>query len=504
MRNILGDNNKNFNQLNNKIIKIQNSIESNTKISSTKSVSSSNTINSEYIRFIKNTNIWQAGANSSYSFYIDRVYGDRNTFYISNEKNIGIGTSNPKYKLSVNGSLNVNNAFIVDSNIEINYDVIINRNLLIRGFQTNTATLTINGDTMMDNIKVTGSSYFNGPVNINLINLFNRINNVLSIYDNRSILIDKHVSLKIYYSDDNSIYSDIQLNTTTLSIINTTGDIILTTSKTQPSIILKQYNSVVFTGMITFLSDINIKGSGIFTSLKTYNIFPVENILVINGSKIYVGNNNTAINLNGSDLYVNSSNIKIKNNIIDLNNANNIGASAGINILSNIGTGYIKTSEDASQFYIKAPCGNKGYILSTNLNHDLYISNSSYLNEVTISSNLYVSGCSTFNSILSNDLYISTNSYLNEVTISSNLYVSSNSTFNSILSNDLYISNSSYLNEVTISSNLYVSGCSTLTCVTLYSIIALLPEYASNDDAEINGLPINALYKCNEYIKIRC
>ena len=84
--------------------------------------------------------------------------------------------------------------------------------------------------------------------------------------------------------------------------------------------------------------------------------------------------------------------------------------------------------------------------------------NNAFINSLSISSNLTVSGNSLFNYITANSLFVSGNTYFN-----SNLIVSGNSLFNNvtILSN-LNVSNNTILNNISITGTLNVSNFTTL------------------------------------------
>jgi hypothetical protein len=76
-----------------------------------------------------------------------------------------------------------------------------------------------------------------------------------------------------------------------------------------------------------------------------------------------------------------------------------IGESCGFEILGSNGKGFIKTSNDASRYIIKAPNNNDtNYITTFDLNNNLNISGNTLIyNSLTVLSNLYIQNNTLFN-----------------------------------------------------------------------------------------------------------
>jgi hypothetical protein len=91
------------------------------------------------------------------------------------------------------------------------------------------------------------------------------------------------------------------------------------------------------------------------------------------------------INIIGTAYYVATVDTLIKDKIISLNVASDEvsaldnGNLSGIEIYGTDGLGFIKTNEDATKFYIKAPIGQQNYISTLDLNNNLSISGNTLL-----------------------------------------------------------------------------------------------------------------------------
>jgi acyl-[acyl carrier protein]--UDP-N-acetylglucosamine O-acyltransferase len=244
------------------------------------------------------------------------------------------------------------------------------------------------------------------------------------------------------------------------------------------------------------------------------------NTLNINGSIINIGNSNSIINIIGTTNYIASNNLVLVDKIISLNlntstgTGFDIGGLSGIEILGTSGTGFIKTTSDATQFQICPPTGGPTmYIATVDLNNNLFISGVTTLNNnTTLYSQLFVSGTTNINGniTINSNLNISGDTILNgSTTISSSLYVSGNAIFNAnttilgiltvsgntiingntTIMGSLTVSGMSILNgSTTIMTNLFVSGNTTLQGNTTFGSSLNISGYTNiNGTASFNS-----------------
>ena len=219
------------------------------------------------------------------------------------------------------------------------------------------------------------------------------------------------------------------------------------------------------------------------------------------------------------------------------------------------GSGYIKTNETATRFYIKAPQDDtNSYIASFDLNDNFIVKG-----DITVNKTMFVEDNSIFTSTVSifhtfsneittlsitaTDAYnqsLSCNSGLidnlvinTQVTIfDADITTCTIQTFDckdasitSLSANELVVSSTSILNEnTTMLSDVYISGNTTIenslvvnSDITTNSQITMaamsvflgqikfsdIPEYQTNLDATSNGIPLWGLYRTGGIIKIR-
>lgn len=206
------------------------------------------------------------------------------------------------------------------------------------------------------------------------------------------------------------------------------------------------------------------------------NSVSFSSILVVSGMTIF--NNNLSMNTNLNILGNSIANgpMTITSNINNINNNNLYQVSANnLNILKNatfqnIITPTINVSNGVSTFK------------NITSNSILNVNNNCIANTLTLNSNLYVSGITTLNGILTldSDYTITQYSILNNLS-SNKLFISNLSLLNNntTIYNSLYVSGYSLLGSVSVNSNLIISNTSILNYATIMGDLTL-NDFSSN------------------------
>ena len=304
-----------------------------------------------------------------------------------------------------------------------------------------------------------------------------------SLFNSRQTILVGDVSIlnNLYISGISTLVGDVTIgnNLTILrnNLIQNNATIISNLYITNNSNIGNNLNisgNSLFNYNVTIASSLNISGNSIFQNgISVSNIQSINNNpLNIYGNIINIGNTNSVIQLLGNTNYIGSSaDIKVADKLISLNlnistgSGIDNGNQSGIEILGTSGNGYIRTDPTATRFEIKPPIGIFGYIQTTDMNNNLFVSgittiynNVSILSSLNISSNTNINNSVTINNTLS---IFGNSIFNNSTTINTNLFISSNTIIqNNITSNgNLNIIGNSLLNGyVTINSNLLVNG----------------------------------------------
>jgi hypothetical protein len=312
---------------------------------------------------------------------------------------------------------------------------------------------------------------------------FLNVSNTSIFFNDISMYSSLNVSSSSIFFGNNTILSTLNVsgiaylnNTIIKSTLNVSGNSNINNLFVTQNSIINNYVSVN--------TNLNVLGNGyVNNNTIVQNIYSLNNnnLLNISAPIINIGNLTSQVFINGTVNYIATTNLEIVDKIISLNlnettlNGNDLGNFAGINILGISSLGYLRTNIDATKFEIQPPLGDYGIILTQDLNNNLYISNTSLLNNnVTMLSNLNVNGNTFFN---------------NSVTIQSNLNVVNNIIFNYLSSNSfLNIQNNLILNNVSINSVLTVSGTSNFNnTVSINSSINVCGYSIFNNDTTINS-----------------
>uniref|UniRef100_A0A6C0H7A5 Uncharacterized protein n=1 Tax=viral metagenome TaxID=1070528 RepID=A0A6C0H7A5_9ZZZZ len=310
------------------------------------------------------------------------------------------------------------NFVIVSGNTIINGNASINSDLCVLG-----STILNNNTTMNSNLNILG----------NLV--VNNIGTILSsLYISNNSIINNNLTgaANIYVSGNTYIQNNLQVGNTILINSTTIGSTIN-------------------------ISDVTILNQG----LNINNIGALNNSLTLNANIINIGNTNSKIFFNGTSTYIASSQLLLSDKLISLNSISNssgidLGGDCGIEILGTSGIGYIKTSLDASRYIIQPPLISQlSYIAIQDINNNINISGSAYLNTVSIISSLNVSGITTFNNITAlSSLIVNNNaSFYGNVSTIGILNVSGNT---------LFIGNNTIFGNINVSGNVILQGSTSI------------------------------------------
>ena len=232
---------------------------------------------------------------------------------------------------------------------------------------------------------------------------------------------------------------------------------------------------------ITVLSKLIVNDTARFNNDILCSIIkPIANSIIIDANTITIGNAGSIINILGSTSYIETSQLVVTDKLITLNinkdstTAFDTGSLSGIEILGTGQNGFIKTTEDASRYYIKAPNNtNTEYITTFDINNNLSIpGNSIIYKSLTVLSTLLVNSNATFLSNLNimsdaninslnvvntstlngNTIINGTLSCYNNITATNNLSVLNNSSLNDVKTNNLTVISKLYSNIVNIAS----------------------------------------------------
>jgi carbonic anhydrase/acetyltransferase-like protein (isoleucine patch superfamily) len=316
-----------------------------------------------------------------------------------------------------------------------------------------------NSLTLLSNLYVSSYSIFNNSV-ITLNNLY------VSSY---SLFNNNVTSLNTFNVSNNSYFNNLN----NLNNLNISSNCILNT--------LTVSNLSLFNNNLSINSSLYVSGISFLNNIYTNTIIPINDTINIINPVINIGSPNSIVNINGTSVFISTSQFNIVDKIIALNlndtGPADIGYYSGIQILGTNGTGYIKTSSDASRYEIKTPVSlDINYIAVLDLNNNFNVSGTSLLtNDVTILSNLNVSGITSINGSL---------------TISSNLNVLGNTNIigNTTVLGNLNISGSTnILGSVSILSNLNVNNLIVNNSTTIFNSLNIGVDCFLNSNTNING-----------------
>jgi len=403
-----------------------------------------------YIDLINIPNLSYVALNGDYNDLINKPWlNSNNNIYNSNINNIGIGIENPKYKLDINGEININEIFIKENNISniINYknsifSNIINSNII--NLSTDNIYLGSNNkfiinDIYINNINISKNLYASNIItsNLNVIGDITTFNTNVYITKNMEIINENNFTcfvIKHINSEKNVL--EIYNNSNNIFIINSNKNIGINN-------INPKYN-------------LDINGS-----LNTYELFINNyNISNIIDDKIFITSNklinyNNLINipkLSSISLYNDYNNLI---NIPWLNSNNNIYNSN----IGNIGIGIyspkykldINGDMNTNEIFIK------DYNISNIINNKIIIT-SNYLIEYSNHINLpYLSKFAItgdYNDLINKPTKIITDYYL----LSNITWKNSNNNIYNCNINNIGIGKSNPLYKLDINGDINING----------------------------------------------
>lgn len=258
---------------------------------------------------------------------------------------------------------------------------------------------------------------------------------------------------------------------------------------------LSKYDSSLVKN-ITINSILTVSQNSIINnSISNMSNIYLDNNLTVSGNTICLGN-------------INCINNSINQNIISNNfNVSNNSYLNNVTIISNL-QGFLGLLQNLT-INSNLNISNNAILLNITGTNNLYISSQTFINNITINSSLYISNTTLLNnaSILSN-LYVAGSVILNTTTINSNLSINNTTIINNNTNlSDVTIKNAVFNNTIikscTLLNNLNVSGMINLNVLNVGNQInGMLSEYTSNENAIMNGVPINRFYRTGGIIKI--
>jgi hypothetical protein len=358
-----------------------------------------------------NTSLWSPG-NSGKSIW--------------NNKNVGIGTSSPKYMLDVVGNTNINGNLFVSNNITAN-DTIYSSSLIVNNLISAKMINIIDdivttGNIFGDNLKITSSIICSSII----CNKYNVTENAIFFSD---VLINGNVTINGY----TNILGNLSINNNKFTVNSTTGDVYVDKSLTVNSSIYIT-NSLLVNGIATFTNTLytgNVVINGNLLSASTAdatfgningNILTCNNISIDNNNiyiystddenTFYINYTTSSYNPTSGALVINggvgiSGDLNISGNFIGSNstiiycseiNLNNITCYANAQISGNLSTNYITCNSIIASSISTAPITNS---IAFNVDYNANITTtgtctingiSAFNNDVTITGNLTVTG----------------------------------------------------------------------------------------------------------------
>jgi hypothetical protein len=414
--------------------------------------------------------------------------------------------------LNVSKSTNINlnltalslfNNNLVSNNININ-NLGINRNVNINNNINISGISILNNGTILSSLYVNDTVYIQDKLYLNNINLSSIIANninignpytltkingtLLSVLTNNLQVVDKYITLncntslltpldngnnsgiEIYGISGNG-YLRTDLTSTRYEIkppLNDLNYIIITDSSNNLSITGKTllYNNVSINSSLYVSNNSLCNNSYINNNLFVSNISIFQNATL--NSSLYVStlsilNNNVRMNNN---LYI-SGTSNIYNSLSCLTNLNiNNYNCKNISVLSNLVVNNITNISGQTSLLSDMNCLSNNLFTNLSVNSNLYVSGNSNLLNTTINSSLYVSGYSNFNNH---------STLLSSFNCPNNTIIKGNITLGSLLGNTIINS----------------------------WIIAELKEYYDNTSAKMGGIVKYGLYRTADIVKIQ-
>lgn len=371
----------------------------------------------------------------------------------------------------------------------------------------------INGDliitnqsTIMSNLFISNISILNNNVTLNsniFVSSYSIINNLTS----NSLIVNNN-SHQIFINND--LNSNL-INISGLTSVNGSMTILTNLNSLENTIIENgincnniNINNGIINNNITFSSNLYVMNNSLFQNLNPVNILTVSGNTIFNSATIQ-----SSLNVSNSSFFY--GNVSILSNLYVSNNTffNNL-----IGLSLNVPNSTIFNNNVSGNSLIVS----NETIINKNLNiNTLSIDSNSVINgNLTNSSDLAISGTTLFNNNLNipnnlnivGNLIINNNVIINNNNINisgnTNINISGNTSININISGKTNINNNLITNNATFNSTLTISGVSTLFNINvLGNIISQIPEYRTNGEAALAGVPLWGFYRTGGILKIR-
>ena len=174
----------------------------------------------------------------------DTIYGQFNVgtnsgddFVVDTTGNVGIGLSQPTFKLDVNGTLNVVGATTLNDTLDVVGATTLNDTLDVDGATTLNDTLDVDGATTLNDtldvdgattlnstLDVDGATTLNSTLDVDGISTFNNVTDAASTTD-ASVQIDGGVGIvkKLFVGSDTKIIGTLELDSSLIDVNQQTG-----------------------------------------------------------------------------------------------------------------------------------------------------------------------------------------------------------------------------------------------------------------------------------------
>jgi len=362
----------------------------------------------------------------------------------------------------------------------------------------------INGDliitnqsTVMSNLFISNVSILNNNVTLNsniFVSSYSIINNLTS----NSLIVNNN-SHQIFINND--LNSNL-INISGLTFINGSMTILTNLNSLENTIIQNgincnniNINNGIINNNITFSSNLYVVNNSLFQNLNPVNVLSVSGKTIFNSATIQ-----SSLNVSNSSFFY--GNVSILSNLYVSNNTffNNL-----IGLSLNVPNSTIFNNNVSANSLIVS----NETIINKNLNiNTLSIDSNSVINgNLTNSSDLAISGITIFNNNLNvgNNLNIAGNLIVNNNVFINNNNISGNTNISLNISGKTNINNNININgNATFNSTLTISGVSTLFNINILgNIISQIPEYRTNGEAALAGVPLWSFYRTGGILKIR-
>jgi hypothetical protein len=461
--------------------------------------------------------------------------------YLTNKYKQVIGLNNIQ---SSNSGLTLIGGSTVISNVNVSNKSLFNKDII--GYKSLNVSGNVNLNINLTALSLFNNNLVSNNINLNNLNINNIINNKNINISNNSVLNNGSILSSLYVNDTVYIQDKLYLNNINLSSIsanniNIGGPYSLTKiNGTLLSILTNDLQVVdkyitlncngslltpLDTGSNSGIEIYSTSGNGYLRTDITATRF--EHYLNNNLNYIVITDSSNNLSITGKSLLYGNTSLNSSLYIDNNSSCNNayINNNLFISTISNFQNITLNSSLNISTFSIfnNVSINTNLYVSgNTNINNSLsclsnLTCNNYNCNNVSILSNLLVNNITTISnkSTLLSNMNCLSNSLFNNLSVSSNLYISGNANISNMIFNNLYVSgytninnNITILSSLNCQNNTIINGNITLGSllnnITINSwIIMPLKNYDDNLSAVSGGIINYGLYRTGDIVKIK-